>query len=456
MWPVSSDYAEALTAGNRTVVFRAELFDKNFSPVGTSLQLEEGGTVDLELRGEPQGRASFALLDERRVLPPQDDARWFSRFIKITVDTKVGGTWESVPLIFGSVQDIAQSDIRYEIDIDTKDVQHLAPHVFARGTQVRKHTKIHRAIREVMETRGETRFDLANVPFRLPENRGGKIGVEPWKFVKSLARDADKHLFYRGDGTLKLQKWQDHVVWKFKAGADGTLTAYPQERSSVGPVRDTIVVQGRRVERVEVTRKSEMDEKAAIGATSIHIINDQKFIDLLDAGVKIKIGGQGENPPETRTIGGAYTPGSRNIPFANGLDHKHPDGAPVSVTVKRDQERAVIGKATLTQNHKFSAENITGGKRPRIEVFERPSIHKVKRATEVAESIRDRVAGQSEQSIAIRSVPIWHLEIGDIFVVDFRQVEHRSRIQRLSFPLSLDGTMEINWLGERRPRGRKR
>lgn len=454
MWPVSSAYKDALTDGVRTVQFKAELYNKTFEPVGIPLHLEPGGTVEHELRGNPQGRASFALIDEKRVLPPQDDARWFSWNVKISVGLKVSGDWEWVPLFFGPVQDVSQSDMRFEVDCDTKDAQHLSPHSFARATQVRKHTKVHRAIKEVMEARGEERFDLANVAQRLPENRGGKIGVEPWKFIKSLARDADKHLFYRGDGSLCLRKWPDHSSWRFTAGQDGTLNAYPQERSSVGPVRDTIIVRGRRTERIPVVKTAEMDQKSVIGATEIHVENKPSFLDLLEPGLKITIGGG--NQPETRKIAGSYTPGSRTIPVGNALDRNHNVGAPVSVEVKKDVERAVIGKATLTQNHKFSSQNMTGGKRPRIEVFDRPSIHKVKRATEVAESIRDRVAGQSEQSIAISSVPIWHLEIGDIFVVDFRGVDHRSRIQRISFPLEFGATMEANWLGERRPRGKKR
>lgn len=452
MWPVSAAYKDALIDGSRTVRFRAELFNKTFQPVGTPLVLDSSGSIDMELRGEPQGRASFALLDQNRVLPPQDDPRWFSYNIGISVDMKVDGEWDTVPLSYGPVQDISQSGIRFEIDCDTKDVQHLSPHTFARATQVTKHTKLHRAVREIMEPRGETKFDLGQVPNRLAEARSGGLGVEPWKFVKSLARDADRHLLYRGDGTLRLQKWQDHVVWKFKASRDGTLTAYPQERSSVGPVRDTIIVKGRRTEKKEVTKSAELDEKAEIDDNSIHVTNTQAFIDLLDEGLKIKIGGKGANPPETRTISGSYTPGSRTIPITNPLNHNHGDGAPVSITVKKDVERAVIGKATLNQNHRFSAENMTGGKRPRIELFDRPSIHKVSRATEVAESIRHRIAGQSEQSIAISTVPIWPLEIGDVYVVEFLGVEHRSRVQRISYPLSLGGMMEINWLGEKKPR----
>lgn len=170
--------------------------------------------------------------------------------------------------------------------------------------------------------------------------------------------------------------------------------------------------------------------------------------------MKVKIGGQGSNEPETRKIAGSYTPGSRTIPLSDDLDNAHGVGAPVVITVKKDIERAVIGRASLGQNHRFSAENMTDGKRPRIEVFERPSIHKVQRATEVAEDTRDRIAGHSEQSIAISSLGIWPLEVGDIFIVEQRGTDHRSRIQRLSFQLSLGGTMEINWLGERRPRGR--
>lgn len=455
MWPVSSAYEQVMVDGNRQDRFEASLFDKDFRPLGTPLTLAGEGGVTSEIRGEPQSRASFALLDRNRSLPPHDDGRWFSWNIGITVKTYVLGSWVEVPLFFGPVQDVAKKGIKYEIDCDSKDVQHLAPHTFKQATIFRKHTKLHQAIKLGLAERGDTKVDLDHVRQRLHSTVVGYRRNEPMKVFRQMARDANKQFYLRGDGTWKLREWPNHLAWKFTSGPDGTLTELPEERSSLGPVRDTFIVKGRRTERRPIPKKAEMDQKSLAGATSIHVENKADFLDVLEPGLKISIGGQGNNDPEVRKIAGSYTPGSRTIPLANALANAHGEGAPVSVTVKIDKEVAVIGKATLTQGHKFSAQSLTGGYRPRQEIFDRPSVHKVSRATDLAEALRDRAGGVSEQSIAVSSVPIWFLELGDLFGVDFFDTDHRSRIQRLFLPFRKGERMEINWLGERPPKGKK-
>lgn len=446
-FPVSSGYEAALKEGTRVVRFRAEMFNKFFEPMATPLTLEEGGDVTYEM-GAPAGRASFTLLDRNGNLPSADDPVWFARNIKLSVDMKVDGQWERVPLFFGPVQDVVRSGIRVMVDCDTKDVQHLDPHFAARPFSVREHTKLHRAIRLILESRGETRFDLTQVRERLPKNRLMNVGVEPWKVCRSIARDADMQLFYRGNGAVHLRPWPTTAAWRFRDGENGTLVSYPEERLSVGPVRDTFVVIGERTERVTVKKTSEIDTFAPIGATEIHLKADTKFVRLLEAGKKIQIGNR---DPETRKIAGTYTPGSRTIPLSRPLERKKGVGAKVVLTVKVDKEVPVVGKASLTQNHKLSSQSLTAGKRPRLEILERPSIHKKQRAQEIAERRRNRVQARYEQAISISTVPIWHLELGDIFVVRFNGVEHRSRIQRITFPLSLGESMELNWAGNRPP-----
>jgi hypothetical protein len=382
-----------------------------------------------------------------------EDPVWFARNIGLSVDLKVSGEWETVPLFLGPVQDVARSGIRVMVDCDSKEVQHLDPHTAAKPLSVRKHTKIHRAIRTIMEARGETRFNLDPVRQRLPRNRVLNVGVEPWKVARSLARTADMQLFYRGNGTLHLRQWPSVAAWRFRDGEEGTLVEYPEERLSIGPVRDTFVVIGERTERVQVKRTSEMDTFTPIGATEIHLTNDPKFVRLLEAGKKIEIGNRN---PETRKVAGSYTPGSRTIPLSRPLDRRKGVGAKVVLTVKVDKEVPVVGSASLTQNHKLSSQSLTGGKRPRQEILERPAIHKKQRAQEIAEKRRARVTARYEQSFAISTVPIWHLELGDLYVVRFKGVEHRSRIQRINFPLSLRDTQNINWMGNRPPPGRHR
>lgn len=461
MWPVNNktEYEAALVAGSRVERWKAELYDRDFRPLGKPLTLANEGGIQAELRGEPQARASIGLLDPTNSLPPHNDARWYSWNIYIWVETWLRdlGIWEPCPLFFGPIQDVSQSlsGLSYEIDADTKDAQHLHPHTFAGFTAFREHTKLHVAIKEGLQERGETKFQLAHTRHRLHENRGGKIDVAPWKVFKAMAREAGMQLFYRNDGTVCLREWPGAPSWRFKVSPDGTMTEYPQGRTSVGPVRDTIYVIGRKTERKPVPKEAEMDQKSIIGATSIHVENKPAFLDVLEAGMPIDIGGQGANDPERRKIAGSYTPGSRTIPLSNALSRAHNVGAPVSVVVKKDVEKAVVGKAELGQNHPFSAQAQTGGKRPRIEVLRRASVHNVKRATELAEDHRDRIAGEFEQAISVSTVPIWPLELGDLFLVNDVDIDHRSRIQGIFYPCEQGAAMRLNWLGERPPHAKR-
>jgi hypothetical protein len=435
-----------MLASERVFEFKAFLYNKRFQPVSKSLELNENKSsgVTYDLKAEPMGHASFALLDPNRILPSHRDAIWLSRNVKLVVRELVAGQWIEVPLFFGPVQDVERDGDNLLFDCSTKDAQHLAPHRFVDSLYARKHTKYHLAIRHFMSKRGETMFQLDHVRARLEETTPGLLGVEPWKLVKKLSRHVDMFLFYRGDGRLRLKPWPSIPAFRFALGE--TLTEHPKQKTSVGPVRDTFVVVGQKTAKEEVKKESEMDQASAIGATSVHVKANSSFTKVLRDGMKIAIGGR-KGKPETRTISGSYTSGSRTIPLVSSLNAKHGVGAPVSVTVKENVEKPVIGKATLTQNHPLSKEAQTSGDRPRVEVIERPKIHKVSKAKSVAESFRDRQAGRYERSISISTVPIWHLEVGDIYAVG----GDKARIQRIFYPLNRS-SMEIDWAGRRRPR----
>lgn len=447
MWPVSSAFRDQMAASERNYRFKAQLFDKNFDPVAISVTLNENDSsgVTIDLQGEPMGEAVFALLDPNHKLPSHRDPIWLSRNVKLTVEELVDGEWIEVPLFFGPVQTVERDGHNLYLVCNTKEVQHLDPHVFERSAYARKHTKIHVAIRHFMSQRGETRMQLDGVGQRLPETVAGLLGVEPWKIVRKLARAADRFLYYRGDGTLRLKPWPDSVAFRLAIGE--TLLEEPRKRTSVGPVRDTFVVIGQKTVKEEVAKKGELDQVAAAGATSIHLAANPELVDALADGMKIRIGGRGSNDPEVRTIAGSYTSGSRTVPLTRALSIKHGIGAPAAVTVKEHVEKPVVARASLTQNHPLSKEAQTGGLRPRVAVVERPSIHKWERAKDAAESLRDRQAGRSERSIHVSTVPIWFAEIADLYEVG----EDRARIQRIFYPLNR-GPMEIDWSGQRRPR----
>lgn len=454
-WDITDAYADALVAGVRTVRFRARLYDRSFQPVGASEFAIADGDVSVDIHAEPMARASFTLLDEDRVLPDSSDPIWLARNFEIYVEMQVAGTWERKYLFFGPVQDVSGEGVQYHFDCDSKDVQHLEPHVITEPIGLRKNTKLHVALRQLFEARGETRFALHRVARRLDRSKPLPVGVEPWRSAKSLASDADLQLYYRGDGTLKTRPWPKGAEWVFSDGPKSTLVSDPVERTSVGPVRDTVIVVGERTEKANVTKTAEMESASVVGATSVTVAPNPAFVALLEPGLTVEIGGKG-GTPETKRIAGSYTPGSRTIPLSAALNNKHSKGAPVKVSARVDKQVPIYASASLPDWHRLSAKSLTGGSRPRAEIVERPGVNRKSRAKELANSIRDRIAGLFEQAVEIATVPIWHLEIGDIIAARTKGIQRMTRIQRINYPLSLSGVMDINWSGSRRPNSKRK
>lgn len=443
-------FNDALVAGDRLLRFKARLLTKNHRSVPTDLEVIDGEVVfDTTDEDEPTRTAHVVLADEGRRL---DSVFWFDKLIRLHWGIWVHAIdqWVDVPVFTGPVQETARVGKTFEVSAAGKEIEHLPPHIFYRSTSVRKHTLVHRAIRSVMEDRGESEFDLEPTKKKLPKSRSWGIGVVPWRVVQRLSDAAvDKQLFYRGDGTLRLRTIPDRAVWKFHAGQASLIVGEPEEQQSVVDVRNAVIVRGERTVKREVKAETTLTERAAIGDTSIKVDSASN----LEAGRKIEIG---TKDPDVRTISGSYTPGSKTVPLTRALDHKHPVGSKVLTRFKDDVTRRVVGRARLAGSHPLSAQSLNAATRPRVRVIDRANIHKVETAQATAEKVADRMKVTLDADIALEVVPVPHLEERDIVHVDIDDIERRVRLQRWALPLNNSDAMPVNWHGRELPKRRKK
>lgn len=457
-------FALELVSQTRTVQVEAFFYTRNGDKLNVDLKLL-GGQVTFDMtarKKQPTRTANVTLLDEKERLTvnatqPWDGGLWFSKQLGIVykVWLRDYSKWVVIPVFRGPIFEVARYGAEVEIDAYGKEAQHLDPYVFHETVSVRRHARVSAAIRKVMRVRGEDQFDIPDLYKRLNRDRSWGLGQSPWRAVQNLADVVDRQLYYRGNGVLRLRKWPDQVSWKFFEGAlpppgsRTTITDYPTNRMSLDPVFDMIVVKGERAVKTEVKTSTSLKERSVVGDTNVKVKSTDKFV----AGRKIEIGGKA-GKGESRTISSVNT-GTGQVNFASALVRNHAKGANVSVTHVGEKTVKVVGRATLESNHPLSAFQLTGSPpRHRVRIEERPNIHKKETARERAESLLRKQKTGIEQDFSFSTIPIPHLEEGDIVVVAAGNEVRQVMVRKLSLPLDPSESMEVNWITERAPKRR--
>ncbi|MPZ13748.1 MAG: hypothetical protein GEU73_04890 [Chloroflexi bacterium] len=448
----------------RRVNFRAQLLDKDGDSLSTKLRLMGGGvTIDATRpKSEPTRTAEFHLLDPDRQLKvdwkgTKSNDIWFSKQLRAIVDLWVPDfdDWFSIPLFTGPVYRPSSKGEEVTVSCYGRDAQHLGPeYLYAESWSRRKHTRVANVIRQGLQDRGERFFRFTGAPDRLRSDFSRYPDQVPWRGWQNLARSIDRQLYVDGEGTFVLREIPSAPVFTFTEGRDSLLTRLPSEDMSIDEARDTVLVRGERHEKVKKwIGKLEMDQREIVGATSIHLKAGAN-VEYLDAGKQVRIGGRGPAPAEERRIAGSYTPGSRTVPLTKALNKNHPIGAPVKVYNEKDVTIRVYGKASLPNSDALSAKSLTGGKRKRVTVIDRPSIHKRARAREVAENQLERIRGGVEIEANIECIPYYLLEELDVVLIEFRGRLIRTRVETAFVPFDPHGTMIVNSSFRRRAKRR--
>lgn len=446
MLRVSTGFEEVLR-GSRDVDVRASVLDKNLNPVPTELNVHSW-TLSEDVESVPMGIFTLTVVDpfNRIDVDKQgQQSKWLSRYLKFEWGVYVTDRFEYVELFEGPITNAHREGAEVTFSACTKDGQNVDPYYFKKSFSVRKHTRISEALKAIAGERGETKLDIPRFSRRIDRDRTWAAGQEPWRVMQQLTNDLDAHqLFYRPNGYLHLRRYPEQPAWKFTPD-ETTILGHPRSGFDIEPLRNSAMIRGERHYKKPVDINMELDERADSGTNSIHVDNAPNAI---EAGQKIVIG-RGDIQ-ETRTIDGSYTPGSRTIPLTRNLEFNHKIGAPAVVTVQKDKVKPVIGRADLGQNHPFSPETLNNGKRPRMDVEDRPGIHRKATADARAEKKMDRMRAGIEIEVGFSTLIIPHLEIGDVVLLETETGSQTIRLKNRE--LSSDGTMVVNRRRKRVPK----
>lgn len=92
--------------------------------------------------------------------------------------------WIDIPVFWGPVTSFERDRAQVTIEAQGKEALALDPHFTTQGYTIKKGRRVDNAIRDVMDRTGETRYDLPDMPQRLPRSRAVEPEDEPWDVVK--------------------------------------------------------------------------------------------------------------------------------------------------------------------------------------------------------------------------------------------------------------------------------
>lgn len=446
----------ALKSAQRKLRFTATLYRKDGTPLGKRLDIIDGEViVDCsDPLNQPTRTAHITVSDPYERLSvdavhPEDGGVWFSKRLGIEWGIWVESLqrYIDVPVFFGPFFRINRTGINVEIDASSEDAEHLDPHLFRRSISVRKHTKIDRAVRAILIERGvkDKEMNFMTTHRRLNRDRTWRIGQVPWKMAQRLVDLLDDaQLFVEGDGKYRLRRIPDDPVWRFLDGENG-VTVDASESFSRESLWNLVVVRGEKTIKVQKETETETTAAAASGADRIVVKNNKNI-----SGDSTIIIGTGANA-QTRKVSSVN--GNTILFTQNPLDKAVAKGTKVITKFKEDKRKRIIGKAQLADSHPLSAASLSpSGLRPAMKVKDRRGIKSRKKAEEKAESIIRQKKFGIEQEVSFSALTIPHLQELDPIRLDFRGVEKSFRMRKWTIPLTLDGTMEVNYSGSRAPK----
>lgn len=453
-------YEAALRSDKRNVRFVSSFWDKDGNALRIDPILLDGEVVvDASDPDEQVTRtASATFVDPDRSLfnHVSHGGAWFNKQVGFTVRVWVSqmANWVEVPLFRGWVFEVTRRGIETNIIAQGKDAQHLGDYMFHRPKTLPKGERKDKAIRNILETRGESDFALEKIKDHLNKRKSYPVGASPWKACQKIADSANKQLFVDGRGTFRLRDVPEQPCWKFSIGNDSTLVGYPEEIASRDGLIQKVIVKGsRRIFREEKSKTTSLSVASAATDTTITVASTNGFA----VGRKVDIGGGGNNDPEARKITAVNT-STKVVTLGRALNNAHRKGATVVVYIQEEKRsRLPIGRASLDRQHPLSAQALTNGDRPTVKLVDRPQIHRQKGADDKAARIMKRQRKGLTAELHFESVPIWHLEELDRVAVQVNKSDTRIvPLTQFSLPLHPDGTMEVGWGGKRVPRRRHR
>jgi hypothetical protein len=214
-----------------------------------------GGAVNVDMSQDPIRTLELTILQPKSApawLPdgPADYHVFANNFVSVLYgiyvrDLSDGPGWVDVPVFWGVVTGLTHDGTEVTIQASGKEILGLDPHLLWEPS-----FKVHRgrrrtaAIRAILARSGETRFDLPDLPQKLPEQLDLGRHAQPWRVAKSVAGGADWQLFYNGRGQAKVRRHPQNTVWTWKDDASSTILDRPSVSYDISSVRNIVEIMG--------------------------------------------------------------------------------------------------------------------------------------------------------------------------------------------------------------------
>lgn len=247
-------YKRALQRSTRTTRIKVRLLRKDGKGLPTPLHLSDGEIVVEWQRDQAVQTCHLSVFDpEGRFrtshVTRADGQSWLSKQVQVIVGIWVydldgdTGAWVETTEFTGPIITVSREGDMVEIDAASEDIDHLPPAHFKRAFTVKRHTKVHKAIRAILRERGVTRFRLQATTKRLKKSRTFARSEKTWpmKAIHSLADMVDDQFFFDGAGVAVTRNKPKSPAWRF---SDEDLLDYPSDSLSRADLINQVVVKG--------------------------------------------------------------------------------------------------------------------------------------------------------------------------------------------------------------------
>jgi YD repeat-containing protein len=246
-------YEAALVRTHRIRV-QVRIHDHDEKVVSTVTNRLLSGQVEVNMAQAPHRKLDLVLLEPRRSpqwLPegPGDAHIFADNFVSVQYgvwvnDLSAGAGWVDVPVFWGPVTGMSQDGDQITLNAAGKEVLGLDPCLLWDTMHVAKGRRRVLAIRDILEAKGEARFDLPDLPNKIGKKMSLNRHAQPWHVAKAVAGGADWQLFYDGRGRARVRRWPQNRVWTFRSGTNGTVLTKPRISYDITSVRNLVEVLG--------------------------------------------------------------------------------------------------------------------------------------------------------------------------------------------------------------------
>jgi hypothetical protein len=227
------------------------VLDTEMNPVGAPLtNALLDGSVNVDLGGEVTRSCTLTLYDPDEQLDfdsnsPADGALYADRMMRVHYGVRVpGGSWVDVPVFTGPVVKFSRDGMKVNVECQGKEA--LAMGNAMRVETYKKNARIVDVIEDVMRNEGERNFAFISKAGRLSGDVALVHETVPWAFARQRAASLGCHLYYDGNGRLRLREYPGTATWTFTEGTGGDILTPPVVEFSIDGVRNAVRVTGKK------------------------------------------------------------------------------------------------------------------------------------------------------------------------------------------------------------------